>query len=533
MAGQEVGSLYYNLDIDDKDLSKKLDKADKGVKEFGGSVSNAGDKLRDGLNKASVAMAGVGAGLTLIAKNATDFTVDLVKDSKALAREIGVSTVEASRLTAAFSRMGIEADSARQMFGIFSKQIVASSEDASKNKIATQKLQLQIEDTKKSIVLTSAEIKKHGDKSGELTFELKTLNNALENQQNELNKAADGFAKLGVQTKDASGKQKDFTTLLFEVADKFKAMPDGIDKTALALELFGRSGKDLLKVLNLGGSGIQELEKNADALGLTLNEQTIGNVANYIAANKKMKEQTDALRIAIGTETLPVLTSFKQIQLDIVSALISTDGWVKTATVDFIAFGGPVLAGAAALIQVGAGAVQVATGFGVSSAAMIGFVGAAATVLGVISLIVAGLVAVKLALDSISDAWDAVNASANAAANLAPQGQMQELKTQADAARKRGDTAAVKRYTNALSALGGNAEGTDFWKGGLTWVGEKGPEVVNVPRGSQIIPNDKSKGMMGDNIFNIGVINDKSDADYILRRVDRNQERVNMGISPA
>jgi hypothetical protein len=37
--------------------------------------------------------------------------------------------------------------------------------------------------------------------------------------------------------------------------------------------------------------------------------------------------------------------------------------------------------------------------------------------------------------------------------------------------------------------IGKNAEGTDNWRGGPTWVGEKGPEIVNLPRGSQVIPN--------------------------------------------
>lgn len=36
-----------------------------------------------------------------------------------------------------------------------------------------------------------------------------------------------------------------------------------------------------------------------------------------------------------------------------------------------------------------------------------------------------------------------------------------------------------------------NARGTNFWRGGLTWVGENGPELVNLPRGSQVIPNNK------------------------------------------
>jgi predicted nucleic acid-binding Zn-ribbon protein len=50
----------------------------------------------------------------------------------------------------------------------------------------------------------------------------------------------------------------------------------------------------------------------------------------------------------------------------------------------------------------------------------------------------------------------------------------------------------------ALVALGGvlkslkigqNAQGTDYWRGGLTMVGERGPELVNLPRGASVTPN--------------------------------------------
>ena len=37
----------------------------------------------------------------------------------------------------------------------------------------------------------------------------------------------------------------------------------------------------------------------------------------------------------------------------------------------------------------------------------------------------------------------------------------------------------------------GHADGTDFAAGGLAWVGERGRELVNLPRGSQVIPNHK------------------------------------------
>lgn len=43
--------------------------------------------------------------------------------------------------------------------------------------------------------------------------------------------------------------------------------------------------------------------------------------------------------------------------------------------------------------------------------------------------------------------------------------------------------------------IGMAASGTDFWRGGATWVGENGPEIVSLPRGSQVIPNHEAVGM--------------------------------------
>lgn len=43
---------------------------------------------------------------------------------------------------------------------------------------------------------------------------------------------------------------------------------------------------------------------------------------------------------------------------------------------------------------------------------------------------------------------------------------------------------------------GKNAGGTDYWSGGLSWVGENGPELVNLPRGSQVVNAERSMRMM-------------------------------------
>ena len=41
-----------------------------------------------------------------------------------------------------------------------------------------------------------------------------------------------------------------------------------------------------------------------------------------------------------------------------------------------------------------------------------------------------------------------------------------------------------------------NALGTDFWRGGWSWVGEQGPELLNIPRGAQIMSSLNSLSMV-------------------------------------
>lgn len=41
-------------------------------------------------------------------------------------------------------------------------------------------------------------------------------------------------------------------------------------------------------------------------------------------------------------------------------------------------------------------------------------------------------------------------------------------------------------------SVGSNAEGTNNWRGGPTWVGERGPELVDLPKGSRVLPNKES-----------------------------------------
>jgi len=51
-----------------------------------------------------------------------------------------------------------------------------------------------------------------------------------------------------------------------------------------------------------------------------------------------------------------------------------------------------------------------------------------------------------------------------------------------------------------MGTMGKNANGTQNWRGGLSLVGERGPEIVNLPRGAQVIPAHRAQGMMGNGV---------------------------------
>ena len=52
-------------------------------------------------------------------------------------------------------------------------------------------------------------------------------------------------------------------------------------------------------------------------------------------------------------------------------------------------------------------------------------------------------------------------------------------------------------------APGENALGTNDWRGGPTWVGERGPEIVDLPRHARVIPNDKISAGGGAAVFHL------------------------------
>lgn len=48
------------------------------------------------------------------------------------------------------------------------------------------------------------------------------------------------------------------------------------------------------------------------------------------------------------------------------------------------------------------------------------------------------------------------------------------------------------QFTGDNEKVGANAKGTNNWRGGATWVGEKGAELIDLPKGTRILPHKES-----------------------------------------
>lgn len=112
------------------------------------------------------------------------------------------------------------------------------------------------------------------------------------------------------QTKDANGKLLPMSTLLPKIAEKFKGMEEGPAKTALAMKLFGRSGAELVPLLNKGAGGIDELMKKADDMGVVLGDKDVTAMAESNKASRLWKAGLESVQLQIGRYVLPVMTKF-------------------------------------------------------------------------------------------------------------------------------------------------------------------------------------------------------------------------------
>lgn len=326
----------------------------------------------------------------------------------------------------------------------------------------------------------------------------------------------------------------------------------GVTKNlSMMLTEAGYSAQDLMKASSDAGvrqaifNGILK-ETNAQAGDAArLAESAAGKQAQWAA-------QTTVLKQQIGEALQPALLSLLQVVTPMVVTLAD---WVDKNP-ELAAGILLVVTGGLTLIAVAGGIATAVTALGpvfalfkVGSIAAIGGVGTAFTAMKalVLSPIAMPALVVAAALVSLGLVLEAINSIRTAMAALDAQKSAEAANKQAGAdlravANKQYNAGKIdKKEYDRLYALSFKAVGTNYAAGGPTIVGEHGPELLNLPQGSQVSPawqtrSQTSSGAAGATTTNIfgPIINETAEAaEAFWKRVDKTQRMAALGFNGA
>jgi len=120
------------------------------------------------------------------------------------------------------------------------------------------------------------------------------------------------FKEIGVSTVDAAGNLRDTNDVMEDLANVFKDMPDGAGKTALAMELLGKSGADLIPYLNSGKEGLRALKQEAEEFGNVWSPEQTKQAADFNDNIDKMGEAFKGMFTMLAQKLLPTLLTLSE-----------------------------------------------------------------------------------------------------------------------------------------------------------------------------------------------------------------------------
>lgn len=323
----------------------------------------------------------------------------------------------------------------------------------------------------------------------ELDYVLKTVGYSAEEAQGDLSmlaeKAMDAaagtgegaelFDKLGVSVTDTSGKLKSQAEIFDLTVEALRSMGDETERNAIASALLGTTGEKLIPILNEESGAIDELKERAKELGAVMSDETLASLNNLNEKSLEFDASLQGLKNVIAEEMAPALTTLMEAGTEAIVALQSAleeSGVVEIfgALLEVVSALGPLFESLFSLL--GSSAKDNISG-------LVYLLKALADVLTVITSAIAALIeGVKQLLSLIT------SGKADFENFLRYIGNITSIFG--------GGGSAVSYLSGSI---GRNAAGTNYWRGGLTWVGEQGPELVSLPRGTAIYNNAQSMAM--------------------------------------
>ena len=141
-----------------------------------------------------------------------------------------------------------------------------------------------------------------------LVLSMAKLSKGMSDAAMNTGEALKGFNALNIDYKNLESTDE----AMLQISERFAGMADGANKTAIAMSLFGRSGAQLIPLLNGGRDGVEKLRAEAEKLGLVIGGDTTKSAEQFNDSLTQLGSIFTGLGNEIATATLPLLNSITQ-----------------------------------------------------------------------------------------------------------------------------------------------------------------------------------------------------------------------------
>jgi polyhydroxyalkanoate synthesis regulator phasin len=156
---------------------------------------------------------------------------------------------------------------------------------------------------------TLSELKYAADMSGATIDSLETsfqkMSSVLFDAQNGSKASADALNNLGLSITQLTGMKPE--DQFMTVASALAGVGDASTRAALAQDVFGKAGTDLLPMLANGTQGLNDMMTEADRLGVAFDEKAAAAAARFNDALEKMAAAGEGVKNIIGEAVAPAL----------------------------------------------------------------------------------------------------------------------------------------------------------------------------------------------------------------------------------
>jgi hypothetical protein len=312
----------------------------------------------------------------------------------------------------------------------------------------------------------------------------------------------DAFKQLHVRYKDGNGVLLDSQEVFYQTIDALGKIKNETERDALAMTVLGKSAKELNPLIEAGSKRLKELGIEAENMGTVMSEDSLDKLGKMKDAMDKLENTTGALKNSLGLALLPVLTALftaiANIPVPVLQTLVVLASVITTVV---------LVVKAIKSVTETAGTIK-------------SFLDTVDTktlkTVGIIMAVVAALIALAAIIAVISGKSNELQGSMNAIGN--------SVSTM---------TSTVSQVPQNTSRAIGYANGTRNSDGGRAWVGEAGPEIVELPRGSKVYTNAESQGMTGDTYISITVpADDLVQINNIVKWANGLKQQYRQGVVP-